>query len=133
MPSILHNLRESKILVAAASRTETPDLARKALKLLKLPPTGQSADTFFDHLIIYPGILCLYGRFNCEGNKTQHFRELERKTGLDYKDMLFFDDEARNSEVQSLGVTFVLIGTEGLTKSNFEKGLEEWRRGRKSN
>ena len=47
--------------------------------------------------------------------------------------MLFFDDEARNAEVESLGVTFVLIGEDGLTKSSFEEGLEEWRRKRKEN
>lgn len=43
--------------MAAASRTHTPDLARKALKLLKVPPTGAPAETFFDHLVIYPGNL----------------------------------------------------------------------------
>ena len=56
VPSILHNLKETKIPVAAASRTHTPHLARKALNLLKVPPTGKPADTFFDHLVIYPGI-----------------------------------------------------------------------------
>jgi magnesium-dependent phosphatase 1 len=56
VPSILHNLQESKILVGAASRTDTPDLARKALKLLKVPPSGNTADSFFDHIVICPGI-----------------------------------------------------------------------------
>ena len=55
VPSILHSLRESKVQVAAASRTVTPGLARKALKLLKVPPTGHAAETFFDQLVIYPG------------------------------------------------------------------------------
>ena len=56
VPSILHSLRESRVQVAAASRTHTPDLARKALKLLKVPPTGHAAETFFDRLVIYPGM-----------------------------------------------------------------------------
>lgn len=56
VPSILHNLKETNIPVAAASRTHTPHLARLALNLLKVPPTGQPADTFFDHLVIYSGI-----------------------------------------------------------------------------
>jgi magnesium-dependent phosphatase 1 len=57
VPSILHSLRESQVTVAAASRTQTPGLARKALKLLKVPPTEAPAETFFDHLVIYPGSL----------------------------------------------------------------------------
>jgi magnesium-dependent phosphatase 1 len=66
------------------------------------------------------------------GSKIRHFRELKRKTGITYTDMLFFDDEARNSEVESLGVTFMLIGIDGVTKSIFEDGLEKWRRKRKA-
>jgi magnesium-dependent phosphatase 1 len=44
--------------------------------------------------------------------------------------MLFFDDEARNQEVEDLGVTFVLIGSDGVTNENFDEGIEEWRRRR---
>lgn len=46
--------------------------------------------------------------------------------------MLFFDDEARNAEVERLGVTFVLIGSDGVTQNAFDKGVEEWRRRRKA-
>jgi magnesium-dependent phosphatase 1 len=45
--------------------------------------------------------------------------------------MVFFDDEARNREVEQLGVTFILIGSDGFTKGIFENGIEEWRRRRK--
>jgi len=45
--------------------------------------------------------------------------------------MLFFDDEARNAEVDGLGVTFVLIGPDGITRKVFDEGVEEWRRRRK--
>ena len=45
--------------------------------------------------------------------------------------MVFFDDEARNAEVEQLGVTFILIGGDGVTKEIFENGIEEWRRRRK--
>jgi len=66
-----------------------------------------------------------------QGSKIRHFRELQSKTGLHYEDMLFFDDEARNAEVESLGVTFMLIGSDGVTKKVFKDGVEEWRRRRK--
>lgn len=55
---------------------------------------------------------------------------MENVTGIKHVDMLFFDDEFRNREVEKLGVTFILIGSEGVTQSVFEKGVEEWRRRR---
>lgn len=45
---------------------------------------------FFDHFEIYPG------------SKITHFNRLQQATGLRYEDMLFFDDESRNKEVESL-------------------------------
>jgi len=45
--------------------------------------------------------------------------------------MLFFDDEARNAEVERFGVTFILIGNKGVTQRAFDEGVEEWRRRRK--
>ena len=105
-------------------------MARKALKLLKVPPTGHAAETFFDRLVIYPGTDPLLRRLT-SGSKMRHFRELERTTGIEHKDMVFFDDEARNAEVERLGVTFILIGNDGVTKQIFDHGIEEWRRRRK--
>jgi magnesium-dependent phosphatase 1 len=43
---------------------------------------------------------------------------------------IFFDDESRNQEVATkLGVTFVLVPN-GVNKKLFERGLEQWRKGR---
>ena len=71
MSSILHDLRESQVQIAAASRTHTPDLARKALKLLKVPPSADPAEKFFDHLVIYPGNVLVSARLRCrEQNPT---------------------------------------------------------------
>jgi Acid Phosphatase len=105
--------------VAAVSGTTTPGrLAEKAFKLLKLPPKGEIAISFVAHLIIYPG------------TKIRHFEELQSTTGLAYSDMLFFDTDASNTEVETLGVTFVSVGLgiDGLTRVIFEKGIEKWRR-----
>jgi magnesium-dependent phosphatase 1 len=66
------------------------------------------------------------------GSKLKHFEDLKKRTGIGHDDMLFFDDEARNAEVESLGVTFVLIGSDGVTHGAFDKGVEEWRRRRKA-
>lgn len=43
--------------------------------------------------------------------------------------MLFFDDEHRNFEVESVGVTMQFI-TDGTNRKAFAEGLEKWRRNR---
>ncbi|KAH9895664.1 magnesium-dependent phosphatase-1 [Cubamyces lactineus] len=122
IPEILHRLREADVTIAACSRTHAPDLARQALRLLLVPPpAGHKRETptpaieFFDQLEIYPG------------SKIRHFKELHKKTGLPYSEMLFFDDEHRNKEVESLGVTFCLVPN-GVDDRTFERGLSEWRK-----
>ena len=56
-----------------------------------------------------------------------HFNRLHEKTGIPYSEMLFFDDEARNREVEQLGVTFALC-RQGLTSKVFQQGLATWRK-----
>jgi len=122
VPQILHRLRVQGIFVAACSRTSAPSVARKALSLLLVPAdngdkhgTPVAAETMFDQMEIYPG------------SKKSHFRKIQEATGIPYSDMLFFDDEIRNKDVESLGVTFCLV-PDGVNNRAFEKGLEEWRR-----
>jgi magnesium-dependent phosphatase 1 len=96
VPSILYSLRERSIQVGAASRTSAPDLGREMLKLLHVPdPEGKKKKSieFFDYLEIYPG------------SKITHFNKLQKATGLKFEEMLFFDDESRNRNVETLGVT----------------------------
>ncbi|TYJ54697.1 magnesium-dependent phosphatase-1 [Cryptococcus floricola] len=122
VPSILADLKHRRIHVAAASRTSAPELAREALSLLLVPaPEGNShvkALSYFNTLEIYPG------------SKLRHFRELHRKTGIPYDQMLFFDDEHRNFEVESLGVTMQLVPSSGTDKKLFKQGLAQWRKRR---
>ncbi|KAN0109355.1 magnesium-dependent phosphatase-1 [Russula decolorans] len=121
VPQILHRLRSTGVIIAACSRTTATALAREALSLLLVPPNAgddkspvMPAITFFDQLEIYPG------------SKMAHFKQLYKKTEIPYSEMLFFDDEMRNREVESLGVTFQLV-QRGLDNACFEKGLENWR------
>ncbi|TVY46921.1 DNA repair protein [Lachnellula occidentalis] len=96
VPSILYSLRERGIKVGAASRTCAPDLGREMLRLLHIADAEgkkRKAIEHFDYLEIYPG------------SKITHFTKLQKASGLAYEDMLFFDDEARNRNVETLGVT----------------------------
>ena len=123
IPSLLYQLRSKGIKIAAASRTHAPDLAREVLSLLHLDPahTGGKktrAIEYFDEFEVYPG------------SKMTHFKSLHRKTGLPYEDMLFFDDESRNMEVdRELGVLMVLV-PKGVSLSVFDRGVLAWRKRR---
>ncbi|WFD05865.1 protein-tyrosine-phosphatase [Malassezia vespertilionis] len=122
VPSILFELKARNVCIAAASRTSAPTVARQALRELALDRAQSSSSRgprqsappiisrdivkaihLFDQLEIYPG------------SKITHFNKIAQTTGVAFKDMLFFDDERRNAEVQrKLGVHFVHVGSEGL-------------------
>ncbi|KAF2860638.1 magnesium-dependent phosphatase-1 [Piedraia hortae CBS 480.64] len=114
VPGILSALKEKGILVCAASRTHTPDRAREMLRLLRVDEETKAIDVF-DYLEIYPG------------SKITHFRRLHKTSGIDYKDMVFFDDESRNRNVEELGVVMQLV-RDGVSRQEVDAGVATWRR-----
>ncbi|KAH6633005.1 magnesium-dependent phosphatase-1 [Boeremia exigua] len=115
---VLEALKAKNILIGAASRTHAPDLGREMLKLLKIPSSSGSSTRaldYFDHLQIYPG------------NKTTHFERIHRDSGIEYDEMLFFDDESRNKNVEVLGVTMKLV-PRGVTRDVIDEGVRGWRK-----
>ncbi|KAG5998674.1 hypothetical protein E4U52_006470 [Claviceps spartinae] len=118
---------DNPIKLGVASRTSAPSLARDLLKMLHLPPLGESdkskskprraIDVFDGPMEIYPG------------SKVRHFEAIHKKTGVEFEDMLFFDDERRNAETEKLGLTMRLV-PDGLCWQEVERGVEEWRRRR---
>ena len=88
---ILEELHEKKVLLGVASRTGAPDWADELMQLFDIKK-------YFEYFEIYPG------------SKTNHFKSLQEKSGLAYRDMIFFDDEYRNiEEVSKLGVETVFV------------------------
>ncbi|KAM0261517.1 hypothetical protein ACHAQJ_002200 [Trichoderma viride] len=125
----------NKIKLGVASRTSAPGLARELLKGIHIPPTASfssqdddssnkkssssgkkkvSIDVFDGGLEIYPG------------SKIKHFEALQKRTGIRFEDMLFFDDESRNRETEQLGLTMKLV-MDGVTWEEIGKGVELWR------
>lgn len=137
-------------MLGLASRTHTPELANQSLRAIHVPvpehylnkksgdaedqnaeEKSQKAITFFTFREIYPGA------------KTRHFRQIQNSTksmarkdqnmpkdGIAYQDMLFFDDESRNRDVErELGVTFYLV-RDGVTRQEVDAGIWEWRKRR---
>ena len=134
VPHILQALPEAGLRMGVASRTSAPELAREMLTLLRVPSgagagavsgtatnggketNGAVALRVFDAgLEIYPT------------NKLRHMEALQRRTGIAYEDFLFFDDESRNRNVETVGVTMFLV-RDGVTWDAVERGVRAWRR-----
>ncbi|KAI2641227.1 magnesium-dependent phosphatase [Xylaria nigripes] len=123
VPAILSALSQTGAKLGVASRTCAPDLGRDMLKMLYVSREdeggrGRKAIDFFDAgLEIYPS------------SKIRHFEALHKRTGIPYAEMLFFDDESRNRDTETLGVTMWLV-RDGVTWEEIEGGIQEWRRRR---
>ena len=117
VPSILSGARLTGLKVAAASRTSAPDVAMELLRLLTITDETQGAGRgvsraskeYFDNLQIYPG------------SKIAHVEGIKKKLGVEFGDMLFFDDEDRNRNVErERGVCFYLV-RDGVTREEVDR------------
>ncbi|KAI9493457.1 magnesium-dependent phosphatase-1 [Zychaea mexicana] len=103
--------------IGIASRTHTPDWARAALKMLRVPELGgaPTLQSQIDIIEAYPS------------SKIKHFQALEKKSGISCEEMIFFDDEWRNKEVTTLGVQFNHVDTrKGVTMQQFMASLRKF-------
>lgn len=137
VPRILWGLSQQGVRIAVASRTTASDLARDMLKTLALAPPqdsdgapaaaaagGRGAEKPRRLLDLFDGGLEIY-----PSSKLRHMEALARRNAVAFEDVLFFDDERRNAEVESLGVTMYLV-RDGMSWAEFVRGLERWRRRR---
>lgn len=103
--AILAELDELHIPLGVASRTDQPEWARDLLALFGIEKRLQFVE-------IYPGA------------KTAHFARLHDKSGFDFEEMLFFDDESRNiRNVGALGVQCVEVGG-GINRDVFRGAMD---------
>lgn len=123
VPAILSTAKAlpAPLLLAAASRTHAPELANTMLKQLQVPASPLTPQTtkraldFFDYLQVFPG------------DKKSHFAKIQKASGVAYGEMLFFDDEVRNRNVEGLGVVMWLV-RDGVSRGEVDEGVREWRR-----
>ena len=102
------------IRAAVASRTDEPHWARFCM----------------DHLVVEDGSTLS----SCFGNlveisyndKTHHFRQLHKKTGIPFEHMVFFDNEHWNiKQVSKLGVKCIYT-PDGMMKKHWEEAKTEF-------
>jgi len=102
--AILDRLDGLSIPMALASRTHEPGWARELLQLFEIEHRFQFAQ-------IYPEA------------KFRHFNSLRDDSGVEFEQMLFFDDEQRNiRDINELGVTCIHV-TDGMTMNKLDHGL----------
>jgi len=105
----------SDSLVATASTCDEPQWAQECLKKFKIGPNlDMTMGTVFKHNEIYKSF----------SGKKKHFEELRSKTGIDFCDMVFYDNQMDNMRVVSkLGVTCIYT-PDGVTRKMFQKSLD---------
>ncbi|XP_078041081.1 magnesium-dependent phosphatase 1 [Augochlora pura] len=107
VPDVLKKLTNEGYELGVASRTSEITGANQLLKLFNW-------EKYFKYKEIYPG------------SKVKHFSIIQKASGTDYKDMIFFDDENRNIvDVSKLGVTCIFVKN-GVTHTVVENALKNF-------
>lgn len=105
-----YNLR-----VAISSRTDEPSWAYQCMKWL-VAADGKALEECFDRDLIEISY----------SDKSKHFESLNRKTGVDFRQMAFFDNEYWNIQsVSRLGVRCYHT-PDGMTREIWEQCLSDF-------
>ncbi|KAF0692263.1 Aste57867_16648 [Aphanomyces stellatus] len=135
---ILHEIALSPAFadtrVAVASSTEFPAWARECMGLIlvhfqamsedekdqqrkrQLNATAEPLGKLLHFQAIYPT------------NKRVHFKQLRDESGVEYEDMLFFDNESGNyQDISSIGVTSVYC-PDGMTLDAWREGMGKFQK-----
>ncbi|KAG5883830.1 hypothetical protein JTB14_033751 [Gonioctena quinquepunctata] len=103
VPEVLKNLYEEGYTMAIASRTTELKGACQLIQLF-------GWEKYFRHKEIFPG------------GKVTHFNNIKSQSGVEFDDMIFFDDEQRNiRDISELGVVSILV-KDGVSKAEIEEG-----------
>ncbi|DBA05366.1 TPA: hypothetical protein N0F65_007528 [Lagenidium giganteum] len=113
--------------VATASKTTEPAWAKTCMQLMDVQLedvtngscTARSLQSLADYNTIYPR------------NKRVHFQELKEQSGVEYEDMLFFDNEYGNIvDVGKLGVVCAYC-PQGLSEGSWIQGMDAFQAAKK--
>ena len=115
IPDVFDEIRAWGGSIAIASRTDEPAWAREILNKFRT----SRGDTLMS--CVTPGLDELYKK--C---KTNHLAAIQQKSGCDYSDMVFFDDDPQNiRDVSGIGVLSILT-PEGVTREVCDQGMNSF-------
>lgn len=108
--------------VAVASKTTEPQWAKTCMRLMDVAledGTKKSLHSVVDYEAIYPR------------NKRVHFEQLKEQSGVEYEDMLFFDNEFGNiRDISKLGVVCNYCPN-GLSDGAWLQGMEDFQKAKR--
>eukprot|EP00466_Bigelowiella_natans_P012194 jgi/Bigna1/68890/fgenesh1_pg.7_\ len=125
---------------AAASRTGQIKWAYNLLPKFQITPEKTLDDLFsfkaklsrffsnkFTRILCRGYVMCSVKELEIyPGSKLAHFKKLKKDSGLEYHEMIFFDDDSCNTrEVSSLGV-FCVYNPYGLSEELWKLGITEY-------
>lgn len=128
--------------LAFCSSASTYGLASKiafaAIEILEIQPGVTIRDALnksWSSEIIQKDDHCLIGNGGrlSEDKATSHFPILKQNTGIEYKDMLFFDDSNWTNHCKRVSSVCGVVcqrTPHGCQINEWENGLEKWRKGR---
>ena len=110
-------------LVGISSRTDQPEWARELLKKFTITihkdDEGRNDAETFAMTDVMKGPMEIK-----QDSKVRHFERIAAQTGVDMKDILFFDNERGNcNDIAKLGVV-VVYSPDGVTSQLWESALK---------
>jgi len=123
---IMATLVDHGIPIAIASRN--PDFAEVSNLLRTIKFACKKGSMSIYDAVGNPAYIHAYSSGGC-GGKTKHFTALRQVSGVDFSQMIFFDDLEENIHfAERLGITSVLLRHRiGLTWESMIAGLMLWR------
>ena len=102
--------------IGISSRTDEPNWARELLEKFRIATNENGKPVSLADVLTGPIEIA-------QDSKVAHFERIRSATGIDYEDMVFFDNEFGNCErVSSLGVSVVYC-PKGVTRKLWERGV----------
>ena len=116
---IILDLHKNGVTLVTASRTSAPFVAKELLDIFHVG--DKSMKSYFSSF--------QWGT----GSKITHIKEAVKELAmedvLEENDIILFDDEYRNKDVERIGCIFGYLPDEnGLTHDRYKKGLEKWKK-----
>ena len=123
---IFEDIAETGEKVAIASRNPSQGPCEELLRAIKIsPPSKPEITCLWD--VVGQG---LFHAYSSQGRhaKTKHLEAIKETSGVDYRNMIFFDDLPENIAYASTSGVVAIYLKNGLTQEALKKGIELWQK-----